>query len=137
MVVRCLAEHGVPALLNTTQHNMENEGDRSGEPTLPITTQHNTTWRRWICSACPVGSAQCPPSGVPALPRWAVNRTKEATGKHGRSKRSACRTLHIGVNTPRHTKTQTVQHTAYCTLTREYSSTLNRTVCLFFFCKIG
>ena len=81
MVVRCLAEHGVPALLNTTQHNMENEGDRSGEPTLPITTQHNTTRRRWICSACPV-----PPSGVPALPRWAVNRTKEATGKHGRAK---------------------------------------------------
>ena len=35
------------------------------------------------------------------MPRWAVNRTKEATGKHGRSKRSACRTLHTGVNTPR------------------------------------
>ena len=66
------------------------------------------------------------------MPRWAVNRTKEATGKHGRSERSACRTLHTRVNTPRHTKTQTVQHTAYCTLTREYSSTLNRTVCLFF-----
>ena len=82
MVVRCLAEHGVPALLNTTQHNMENEGDRSGEPTLPITTQHNT--EEMDLQRLP--SAQCPPSGVPALPRWAVNRTKEATGKHGRAK---------------------------------------------------
>ena len=31
----------------------------------------------------------------PPLPRWAVNRTKEATGKHGRSKHSApCLPLH-------------------------------------------
>ena len=45
------------------------------------------------------------------MPRWAVNRTKEATGKHGRSERSACRTLHIGVNTPRHKLFNTL-HTA-------------------------
>ena len=54
MVVRCLAEHGVPALLNTTQHNMENEGDRSGEPTLPNTTQHGGDG-----SACPVPPLEC------------------------------------------------------------------------------
>ena len=62
VVVMCLAEHGVPALLNTTQHNMENEGDRSGEPTLPITTQHNTEEMdlQRLPSAPPLECLLCP-----------------------------------------------------------------------------